>query len=138
MKKRLNVWNIIAFLTAPLNFADHRTQAGGGRTSTVTGAYTGGEVARVQSVFDSIPEWTPGQFRNALQPEEVLKFRDPSGNTLLHKALEADNIGVASIIVKEYNIESPGDLVNASGMTCRELAAKKGGEFAGIFADMAG
>lgn len=102
--------------------------------ATATGGYIGAAPQRAESLFKSIGEWTPGQFRNAVELNEVLNVRDPDGNTLLHRAIETDNLPVAELIVQEYGIKA--DVRNGAGVSCGELAIAKGVEFAGIFGDM--
>lgn len=126
--------NVIALVLTALHFADTKTQSGamGGKTTT---GYVGAPEARAVSLYDSIKNWTPGEFRNAVQANEVKDVRDPLGNTLLHRALLDDNLAVAQLIVTEYGFIGD-DVKNLDGFTCREVAIQKGPEFAGIFADM--
>lgn len=135
-------FNVVALFLTALNFADDENKMRSGSqsstntgTSKATGSYVGGPVARVKSLFESIPEWTPGQFRNAVQLAECQTVRDPEGNTLLHRAIDDGNVAIVELIVKEYNFV--GDNArNSLSLTPRELAIQKGPEFAGIFTDM--
>jgi hypothetical protein len=135
------VLNIIALAVGVLNFADKGTTSGGMQTGSGATAggedqhgYVGAPFPRAKSLFDSIEEWTPGQFRNGVELNEVKNVRDPQGNSLLHRAIEVGNLEVAELIVKDYGLGA--DTKNREGVTCGALAIQKGPEFAGIFGDM--
>lgn len=136
LSNRSFVLSLIGFALGALKFADADMHAGGnvqGTSQTYEG-YTGADPKRAASLFRSIQDWTPGQFKNGVELSEVKTVRDPEGNTLLHRAIQDGNLSVAELIVREY-----GGLVtekNKAGVTAGELAITKGPEFAGIFGDM--
>lgn len=137
---KYKVFNFFALALAALCVEDSRMQGGGGQT-TGTSAQKGivgdplpyGE--RAKTVFNKIREWTPGEFRNAVPIDEARRLLTPEGNTLLHAAIDAENVPVAELLTKEYGFV--GNLPNRQGQTAIALAEHKGIEqFAGVFSDM--
>src|ERR1051326_3800301 len=132
MKNRILV---IASALAAFKFADDPGTAGtplqGGIVNDVNTLPYG---ERAKSIFAKIPEWTPGQLRNAVEVSEAKLLRDPEGNTLMHRAIETGNIALVETLKQEYGFI--GTLPNKQGETAFDLAEKAGEEFVSVFGDM--
>lgn len=89
---------------------------------------------RAKSIFAKISDWTPGQFRNAVAPDEAKLLRDPDGNTVLHRAIETGNIALVELLHSDYGFV--GTLPNTRGETAIDLATRAGDDFAGVFGDV--
>jgi hypothetical protein len=89
---------------------------------------------RAKAIFANIPNWSPGQLRNAVAPDEAKLLRDPDGNTLMHSAIQAGNIALVETLHNDYGFV--GTLPNGRGETAIDLAYCAGDEFAGVFGDV--
>lgn len=89
---------------------------------------------RAEAIYEKIPDWTPGQLKNAIDVGEAKALRDPHGNTILHRAVETGNIALVDFLRNEYGFV--GTFPNNQGLTAIDLAEKQGAEFVGVFGDM--
>lgn len=130
--------NIIMLALSALTFADKNLNAGASGTATgdQTGKATLPYGERAKSIFESVKEWTPGQFRNAVEIGEAKALRDPAGNTILHRAIEVDNLPVVELLMRDYGFGDIARIENAAGQSAITLAKAHGDEFAGVFGDM--
>lgn len=121
--------NILGLVLGALYFADDKAQAGVSRGTQGSG-YT------PETIFGSLKDWSPSQFREAVSPEMARDLRNPlNQNTLLHGAIEAGNVDVTRMLVNKPYALDPS-VTNGIGETAIELAKEKGGQFDGIFKDI--
>lgn len=134
--------NILLLALSALCVVDDTLKSGGTATSSAKGTAKGDEQPgtlpygeRAKSIFESISDWTPGQFRNAVEVGEAHALRDPEGNTVLHRAINEGNLPIVELLMQDYGFRDMAQSPNTAGITPLKLASEKGEEFAGVFGD---
>jgi len=136
---KTKTFSVIAAVLAALHFTDETLGQGAG--AAIGKPLQGGAIGdtlpygeRAKSIFSHIADWTPAQFRNAVEVGEAKQLRDPQGNTVMHQAIATGNLSIVELLHNEYGFV--GTFPNKQGETAYDLAARTGDEFVAVFGDM--